>query len=354
MKTKKEANAFQIFLKKAGVFVKKNKITLIAVAAVLAVAIVVICIVSASGNRVRPIKPTEQELRTVGTVGGFEVPFEELRYLACNMAMSMSMADPNVDWKLADPQNQLIDFVNDAITYNYAVLSLCREVGLELGEEEILKSVQEEIELMVADEFGGKMDDYRAMLTKNYLTDHYVRFCYEIDKLTNELFYVYTQDLELFDYDDAASFLAHAVEDGVLLRTTHICVSGENALEKANECYEKLEAGADFDEMIGKYSSDYETTEVGYYFSVGEMNEDYENAALATAVGSYSAVTKCGEEYYIIKRLQPEDEFVTMNLDELFKYYRYAQMNGAIADRQAALSFDLNDYGKTLRYWALF
>jgi len=353
-KTKEKQSPVAQCVKKTGDFVKKNKALVIGVAVVLVLCIAGAVIASVVANGVRPIKQTDLEKTVVGKVGEFDVQYEELRYLACNMAVSMYMNNEDLNWSDEKAQQELQDYVHAAITYNYAILSLCREVGLELGEKAITDAVQDEIEAMVDDECNGKMSEYRTMMEKNYLTDHYVRFCYEVDLLTNELFNVYAKDLELFDYDTAADFMAHAIEDGKLYRTIHVVISGDDAEAKANECYAELENGADFDAMVGKYSQDYEMGVDGYYFTHGEMLESYENAAAALAIGEYSAVTQCGDDYYIIKRLAPQEEFVLNNLDEMFKYYQYSEMNAVIADRQAELTFEPSEFGAGLKYWTLY
>ena len=63
-----------------GKWLTKKKIIAASVVGIVLVAAIILALVLAF-NWIRPIESTEEEARVVGTVGDFEVRYEELRYI---------------------------------------------------------------------------------------------------------------------------------------------------------------------------------------------------------------------------------------------------------------------------------
>lgn len=313
----------------------------------------------ANRNSVRPIKGTDEELASVGKIEEWDVCYEELRFVTLLYKEDMEAQGGAGIWEDPEARAELERLVMNNITANYAVLSLCKEVLIELGSPTIEQVVQENVAELVAQNCGGSMDVYRKWLAENNLTDHYLRFIYEVDQMERELYYSYSQDLQLFECDTEADFLAYAL-DGNMARTIHVLIrqdagdDPEENLEKAKKAMEELRAGASFSSVISRYSEDYQmVTDEGYYFTRGEMEKAYEDATFALGIADCSDIIEIDGDYYIIKRLEPDRSYILNNLKELFTYYQYACLNELISERQQLLHLDLNEYGKTIKLWEI-
>ncbi|MBQ9079453.1 MAG: peptidylprolyl isomerase [Clostridia bacterium] len=304
----------------------------------------------------RPIKSTEEELAVVGTVGNFEVLYEELRCVT--LLYRDQLANKYGDGIWSDPalteqyRPELYELVSRNITANYAVLSLCAEVGISPDAEEIQNAVTEYINELV-DEIGGR-SEYKKALEQQNITDHFMRFTISVDYCQNELFYSYTEDLALIetDYEKIYDYIM----DGNFVRTLHVYIQNDagDDIEKnraaAQDVVERLRDGEDIKKIIGSsVNEDFDlTTTDGYYFGRGEMIQAYEDAAFALDVNGISDVIETSTGFYVIQRFPLETAYVMQNLTTLTEQYQYSELNSYIDERQAELTFEFNDYGNTI------
>jgi hypothetical protein len=115
--------------------------------------------------------------------------------------------------------------------------------------------------------------------------------------------------------------------------------------------------------MIGsKYNDDLTPgTLDGHYFTKGTMDKAYEKAAYSLEVGEVSdIVASVGKDngrtidcYYIIQRLELDDEYIEKNFDTLKSDYYISIVYDMVEELQSSLSFALNDYGRSLDLLAL-
>lgn len=308
-----------------------------------------------SCGKARPIRSTKAELTPVGTVAGHEVLYEELRYLTLKYREAMAMTYGETIWDTAESREtyraELEKAVLDNITSNYAVLALCDEVQIKHTEKAIEEAVQKYVQETV-DQLGG-MKAYREQMATEFLTDHFFRFSLAVSFCETELLYVYTDDLGLIEREEDKIY--DMIMGGDFVRTLHIYIEnnpGEDVEKNralAQDIRRQLDEGEKFNTLIGRHSEDFHmTTTNGYYFTHGEMIEEYEEAAFALPIGGISDVVETPSGFYIIQRLEPQTEYVMTNLDTLIDQYQYAVLYSMIDAKQAELSFSWNDYGKTL------
>ncbi len=309
----------------------------------------------------RPIKGTEEELAVVGKVAGFDVLYEELRFVTVNYKNYLKEKYGEDIWDSAESAEkyraELEELVYRNLTANYAVLSLCAEVGISIEEKEIQKAVQEQLDELV-DELGSRKA-YKEYLSENCLTDHFVRFTLGVDICYSELYYVYVYDLGLIEYDEDK--LYDFIMDGNFVRTLHVYIqndSGDDIEEnrkKANQVREQLLAGADIKSIIGSSVNEdfYLTTTNGYYFTRGEMIKTYEEAAFSLEIGGVSEVIETATGFYVIQRFELDPQYVLTNLAQLVKNYQYAKLNAYVDERQGELEFVPNEYGRSIDLTAI-
>lgn len=322
-----------------------------------------VCLTSCA---VKPIKSTEEEAKIVGKIGKYEVRYDELRYIVLNHKLDMALEFGENIWteKPEEYEAELIKRVNDTIVSDYYALQAMADYyyvggGAEgmMNEQPILDAVQETVELAV-DEAGSK-NKYKKMLAEQYLTDHLFRFYCSLEECATELFYILSQDLGIIDGSE--EYINEYMHSGKFIRTNHIFLKGltEENLALAKQLQEQL-AAADRDtrelELImlkGLHCSDYTmTTRHGRYFAryTSDYGDEYELAAFELGVGSLSDVVKTPEGYYIILRLELEEDYLKQNYDDFRADIMGSEFNANLAEFKKDLTFELNDYGKTVKF----
>lgn len=331
-------------------------------AAALAVIICLSSILTSCG--VKPIKSTEEEAAVIGTIGKYEVKYEELRYLVLNHKRDMALKYGESIWtdgELAEKyKDELWDRVEDSIVSDYyAVLAMADfyYVGggssAMMNEQVILDTVQETVEV-AADECGG-FKKYKEMLAEQYLTDSLFRFYLAAEECATELFYILSQDLGEIESDD--EYITEYMHSDDFIRTNHIFISGatEENLALAKELLDKLKESDNKElELImlkGRYCSDYTmTTTHGRYFAryTSDYGDEYELEAFDLRENQLSDIIETDEGYYIILRLETEEDYLTQNFDDFKDDIMGSEFNKRLNEYKDDLEFKLNDLGKSI------
>lgn len=298
----------------------------------------------------RPIKGSEDDLRVVGTVGEFEVLFEEFRFAALiyrDTLIKKHGEDIFEDPKIASAYaEQIREYVYDNMTYNYAILSLCREIGIEADDPVLQAAVKKAIDDIVRS-LGGTRGKYKKYLKEGYMTDHFLRFNTCIDLMQNELFYAYTDDLALIETDDTS--IADIISEE-FVRTQHVYISKSNGKtdienrDRINLAYSKLSEGADFMSVAKEYGDDRDMSDAGVYFPQGYMNEEYEEVAFSLGIDEISEIIEDSNGYYIIKRLPKDTAYIFANFYTLKEMYQEYKFLALIKEAEDELEFIPNEY----------
>ncbi len=322
----------------------------------LLLALTFFTVIFAGCSASRPVKSTDEELAVIGQVGNFDVLYEELRYVTMNYKSQFEARYGEGIWDNEETAEkyraELEETVLRNITVNYAVLSLCAEVGISIENETIQSAVKDYFDSLV-DEIGGR-SDYRKSLEEHYATDHFMRFTIGVDYCQNELFYVYTEDLGLIEKSEDKIY--DIIMAGDFVRTLHVYIQNdagddvEANRKKAGEVRSQLLAGTEIKTLIGSsVNEDFSLTSTnGYYFTKGEMIKAYEDAAFSLGVGEISEVIETDSGFYVIERLALEPAYLLANLSDLAEQYQYARLNEFIDAEQEKLTLTLNDYGKSI------
>lgn len=311
-------------------------------------AIITLSVVLVScGSGIEPIKGTEQELKVVGTVGGIDVLYEELRYLTLSHKYDMRQMYGKDMWK--NPTEEHIDELNElvysSICTNYALLLLCDDYSVEIDEKQAEEYAQYMVESQV--KVLGSFDKYKQSLKDYYLTDNYVRFCYGIDFKSDALIKKLIEKKLILSDSSEDEFIEYTKNTENYARVIQVYTTSE---ADAQTMYNMLKSGKKMSDIIGsKYNEDYgDATGDGYYFSRGEKEKDYEDIVFDLSIGQVSQVFKSGTRYYIVQRLSAEEEYVEEHLDTLMQYYQYGRLNALVREKMETLTFEPNEYGKSI------
>lgn len=327
-----------------------RKISLKASAVIFLIAL---CMLLGSCAGLKPIESSEQDSQVVGYVDEFEVLYEELRFAV--LTYKQILIDTYGDGVFEDPDTaakyeaMLRESVYENITSNYAILLLCKEVGIERGDEVLAEAVQTKLEAQV-EELGG-VRKYKKFLRENNMTDSFFRFNLLVDIMQNELFYVYTYDLELIEPDDEAIY---DVIQNEFIRTQHIYISKDNGRTYEEnkaliaKAYDDLISGEDFLSVAKEYSSEESIDENGFYIPQGYMSETYDAAAFDLALDEFTEIIEDDAGFYIIKRLQMDPVYLLMNFNTLKDRYQSYAFLKIVNDTQKELEFKPSEYLESL------
>ncbi len=311
----------------------------------------------------RPITSSKQALASVGNVGDFEVPYEELYYLTHNYREQLDIKYEGTEISDEAYEKELRELVYENVVANYAVLTLAAEEGITIDSDKVQEDVALSVEASVTNDFNGKRSEYKKSMKKNGLTDSYVRFSYGVDAVYSLLVAEY---LDSGVINDSNEYIKEYINTE-FARTWHIMMINDgtpDSYARAQEAMAQIESGKTMYQMIGsKYNDDYLLTTLdGYYFPRGTMDIAYENAAFALEIGQISDIVSAkGEDnsgntvdcYYIIQRLSPEKEYIEKNFDTLKEKYYTSAVYTMVSELQKTLKFVPNSHCEGLDLLAL-
>ena len=105
----------------------------------------------ASCASVKKIKSTSEESRVVGSCGGYDVRYEELRHLAYihKEEMKAEYGEEIFDTDDGTYEAELLARVEASLCEHYAILAMCEEAGVKRTDKLTKQEVQEDVEAVV-------------------------------------------------------------------------------------------------------------------------------------------------------------------------------------------------------------
>ena len=299
---------------------------------------------------------------SVGTVGGYEVYYEELRWLTMQYKDLYESSYGEGIWDNEETAEkyraELEQSVYRAIIANYAILTLTDDPKLTLNGEKLIDINSDTVKGLVDDYVKSTIDDsngemnYKKELKENYLTESLYRFITGVDICENLLFKQYCELGMVDDSNDAA----YDYITNNFIRTKHIYIQNDAKddtaanLALAESIRVKLLNGEDLDTLIANYSEDgYMSTENGYYFTHGQYSKAYEDASFALDIDQVSEVVETFSGYYVIKRLELDTGYIMLNLlTGLKDQYLLAVFDKYVEECKSTLTFTPNEFGSGL------
>jgi flagellar basal body-associated protein FliL len=351
--------------KKQGMSKKKKIITIVVVAA-LAVALIAGIVAAVVLSNWEEYKQYAADRKTVAICNGFEVPYEELYFVTMFYKDSLTETYGEGIWD--DPATaeqyraELEALVAENLSQNYVVLSACRNLGIKTEGADIDRYVDSEMKKL-RDAFDSQKE-YEAWLSEHWMTEHYMRFSIGVSYLESALYYTLLENgMFLYTLENAADFRDYVENSGDYVRTIHVFienVEGEEPaanLAEAKKISDALRAVEDpqqrremMSEYIGsKVNDDLMTvTGDGYYFTRGEMDLPYEEAAFGLAMGEVSEPVVCSGGNFVIMRLYPDAEYIKKNVEDLLDGYHGVAV-GLYEDQfRGDCKIFWNEYGESI------
>ena len=276
---------------------------------------------------------SDDDTTVLMTLDGYDITYSEYRYYYLNYVKNFA-SYYGTDWQSNDEYAALFDeYFDQAIKMNGLVANLAAEQGIALTEEEFNTNVSEVYDSLL-EQFG---ENAVSILDETYnITPYYL--------MKNET--IYNLYMKMYDkwyaaggerYEDIRQQTLDYYNENNYVRAKHILIkfpenedgsepTEEQKLEayaKAEEVLAKARNGEDFDSLIEEYNEDpgMASNTAGYYFTTGEMVEEFESAAFALSENGISDIVETSYGYHIIERLPIDDEDIATS--EQFYTFAY-------------------------------
>ena len=289
--------------KKSGfVWTTKKKIAAAVIGAgVLALIVFLVLVIVFDLGPLREIPRTDEEARVVGQSAGYDVYYDEIRYLTLTYRAELDARYGKYDTltaiQKAEYESELNALVFGEIKSNYAILALCDEYGIRTDSKDVKTHVKEAIEDLV-DEIGGR-DKYEAWLVENNLTDAVLRFIYKVDYLESLLLEELTVSGQVVEFTPANidSFVDFVMNEDVYAKVIHLYYPRQHDLytqrgssmeTEVNAAIKALNGAKNDDErynvmksLIGTspYVYGYSVEGLGSYITYGQMHRKSSNTS---------------------------------------------------------------------------
>lgn len=306
----------------------------------------------------------KQEQTVIGSCAGYDVLYEELRYVTLTYKDMFESTYGDGIWDNPESAEryraELEETVWRVMLNNYAVLSACKYYMPQesIEDEKISKAVDDVIAEMI--ESYGSKQKYREALKDYYTTEHFLRFTLTVAELENELFHVLTEDLGLIE-NDADAFYDWLIQGGNCAYVQHIYVANDKGedveanRQKAEEARSLLITGEKtLSEMVGSSYNEDLTNTKPYYVIRDVYVEEIETAALSLrAVGDVSPVIETPDGFYIFVRVGDSEAFLLAQIEGLLESYQWAKVEDIAQGFKSGISVELNEYGKSIDLLAI-
>lgn len=311
-----------------------KKILCIGMAAVLLLTALVGC------SSAKKIKSTKEEAQVMGSCAGYDVRYEEIRYLVCVCREEMQAEygeDIFSGAESARYEKELWERVEALLCEHYAILAVCEEAGVKRSDKQTRQEVQEDVEAII-EKLGG-IDAYRQYLAETRMTDALYRLYTSIVSCQYRYY-----DEVAFENMEKEAYDAVLAQEG-FVHTMSIFVKNDDGEEieenRAMAEYVRGEVlgGRSLESFIGtKYNQDMSNCE--YYFPRGYMSDEYEAASFALEIGEVSEVVETAEGFYVIQRMEPSEAYFETHLETLIEMYLVGKMNLFFEEYAKTLSFE--------------
>lgn len=260
--------------------------------------------------------------KTVATVGSVKITEGEFQFYLNSIKNQMSGTELQTDedwqnWELEG--EKAIDVAKgralEIAVQNALYIEAAKAAGYSLTNEE--KAQLKTIKERVVSGYGDKKQ-YKEFLKTNNITDSFIEMMCESSLYYNKVM----SSIDMKEAKDAENmrryFEEHKAElEAEYRKAKHILFltvdsatrqplsveEQDAAKKKAEEIYERVKAGEDYDALMHEFSEDpgLETAPDGYVFTTGEMVPEFE---MATDSVGFGEVTLCQSSlgFHIIKR----------------------------------------------------
>ena len=244
-------------------------------------------------------------------IDGNKVSLDEYKYYFLNLKNSMDAGDESY-WDDEANVKTLQSQVEMYLKQHYALLALAKENNVTLSADEE-KEVQDYFDQMKAS-YDDEAAFVEALKSVN-ATDAFYLDLLRTDTLAQST-YKKLYGANGTKAEPLADVMARVKENYAHVYHILIALDTDGSTtnkDLAAEIQKRAANGEDFNSLVSKYNTDSGQPDTGYYFTAGDMVEEFETAAFALKEGEVSGVVESLFGYHIIKRVPIEESYVTEN-----------------------------------------
>lgn len=268
---------------------------------------------------------------TVMTIAGFPVDYDTYSYF-CNMILSSYYNDSSVFDNDPDAVKKFRETVLMYLIHYYAQFDYAADLGLTPYTPEVTAEIESALETYKS-HYG---DDFDEILAKSSMTENLFAEILKHSAILEMIDSFLHSDFNGMSIEEISEIL---IEKNLILRAAHILFEDR---ESAEALLEKAKAATDdeFFALAEEYGTDPGMigNPNGYYFTPGEMVEEFENAVLASKIGDTTDIVESAYGYHIIRRLPIENKFIIENAEAIIDMYVSYIYSIAINEKIAEVS----------------
>ena len=282
-----------------------------------------------------------------------EIPYAVFRYYYAAVKYQYDLDDDSY-WNDHDEAENIRETTMHYIRRNAALEEYAEQLGISLSDPEKTKAKQN-VNTARYSSYEDDNDYYRA-LDLYYLTEDTNLYLEELSMLEDKVFEYLKSDKSGPRISSDTKLVKRYIENYVI-RADHILIKNDEGDDRnenetlISEIYEKLQNGADFNELKNKYSEDTGTVndDTGYYIAQGDMSKEFSDAAFSLQPGQISGVVAAPYGWHIVIRLEPDAEYIESNLDGYFlTFYQEHMLETALSKLTDAQTVEYDETYYTL------
>ena len=289
--------------------------------------------------------PKAENNMTVFTLGGKKINYDYVKYIFLNTKADFEYGEGENYWE-SNPEalNELKAATLETIVHNRAIEMLADRYKVSLTEKD-KESVNDLLSDLKKDKAG-----WEEAKKENFLTDHSFVALQRFSMLWGK---IYTRMIAIENgiiKSDDKTVLEDIPINFRNIRYVYISYDKTNKAEKialAEDVLAKANAGEDFTELIKTYGED--TTmanylSVGYYYTVGSINQSVEEAAEKLEIGEISPIVDVKDGFFIVQRIAIDMDYATENVGVFADQYLARRFNEMVAEIENEMKIELTDF----------
>lgn len=252
---------------------------------------------------------TDYDKKTVMTIGGKDISASLYRYYLLNLRSQYDGGNSAM-WD----NNEMSDYVE-------------QQVVSYLKEYAAAEVMADNLSITVSDDDKKALDNYIAQVIAKIDKEENTSYAAELESanMTDAMFRALQDNSLIQSQIYVSKYQGTATDEQILdyvhenyVRVKHILIKTVDlddeqkaeARSRADNVLERAKNGENFEDLVKEYSEDGMDPDTGYYFTTGQMVQEFEDKSFDLAEGEISDIVESKYGYHIIKKYAMDDDYI--------------------------------------------